>query len=559
MSLSPRSLCLHFMYLACCLLLSCGICLAISPLPLNSSDAHQAWMQSWDGLRAGGVCSVSTSSAVDPNDGTVVTVGYATGTFLSHSNAGGWDAFVIKSASSGVTLWTRWFSTAQNDLLMGVCIDSASQIYLSGTTAGYMQGQTNSGQTDHFMASLDATGNQRWLIQFGSSSAELAGACDTDYNGFVYTVGMSNGGLFSSSSLNSGYYSLYMTRVSSATGNLTWKHNTGTSRNDQLLYQTTLTSQQFTCQGNAYGGSSYSSLSLSSLPTQQMPAGRGLTLLNPVQNISTVPIVLVFFWTPDTTTFIDNPVVGAGGYDSVIAAYNGVTGAFLWSNTYASLYDDVILGCTTDMIGAIYVAGYTTANLDGGSYSGTPNSQADVFLSKLTTNGTKLFTLVYGSSSTNDIGSVVSTDSAGGVYVAGITNIQSNSMVLDNQPNPYTNVTASTYSTVVVGFLSKFDSDGARLWTNLLSASLPAAEASSNTPLLAPLSAVVDMSSGQLYMSGRLEGVAVGESYPSGTASLTDILADQAFLIAVQQPPTNCSIEQFDSLLTQINTLLLQL
>ena len=540
---------LFLLCLACCLASVSGT----APLLLNSLDASQSWTQSWDGVRSGGVCSAALASAVDPNDGSVVTVGWASGTFLSHPNAGSYDGWATKTSAAGSTLWTRWFSTPQDDRVLGVCIDAVSQIYLSGLTTGFMQGLTNAGYSDHFVVSLDALGNQRWIQQFGSSYSEFAGGCAVDTFGGVYVVGFSNGALFGSVYP---FWSAYVVRMSSVSGNMTWRHNANVGKSDQLLYSTT--AQVSNCGGFPSGG--YQFGVTPTWASLQLPGGRNVVVLPPVAGQSSVPLVVISFFTSDSTSFIDNPVIGAGGYDSVVAAYNGLTGAFLWSSTYASLYDDMALSLTTDSTSSVWVTGYTLANLDGGSYSGTPNSQTDAFLSKLTLNGTKLFTVVYGSASYSEAAYSVATDSAGGVYVTGFTTLAASASPLDGQPNPFANITAAAAGvSTVVGFLSKFDSDGARLWTYLLSSYTPTTQQSNISPLFAPLSVVADQNSGQLYMSGRLEGLWVGQSFPSGTATLSDIMDDQAFLVSIQQPPTNCSIQQFDLLLTQINALLAQL
>ncbi|MCJ1296948.1 hypothetical protein MMC34_008517, partial [Xylographa carneopallida] len=395
----------------------------------------------------------------------------------------------------------------------------------------------------------------RWVQQFGTSQPEFAGACGVDSFGGVYFVGFGSGGLFTTT--YSGYWGVYVLRAASSSGVTTWGHNTNVGKSEQFLYAQALNYDPFVCGVWSTGGEVWGAAA--SWSGGQLPAGRGLVVLPPVNGSSTVPLVVISFWTDDTTSFVDQPVTGAGGFDSIVAAYNGLTGAFVWSDTYATPYDDMAYGIATDPTGAVWVTGYTSANLDGGAYSGTPNSQTDVFLSKLTLNGTKLFTVLYGSATNSEAGTAVASDSAGGIYVAGVSAYAATTVMMDAQPNPYTAVTSSMSGSAVVGFLSKFDSDGARLLTYLLSAYTPVTQANAVTPFLAPLSLAADTKSGAVYLSGRLEGLWGAETYPSGTASLTDIMCDQAFLVSVQQPPTNCSILQFDQLLTQINSLLAQL
>ena len=61
------------------------------------------------------------------------------------------DGFEIKS-------WTKQLGTSTNDRGEGVTIDSSNNIYVTGTTKGGLDGNTNSGDFDIFLVKYNSSG-----------------------------------------------------------------------------------------------------------------------------------------------------------------------------------------------------------------------------------------------------------------------------------------------------------------------------------------------------------------------------------------------------------------
>ncbi|MDT9191278.1 MAG: SBBP repeat-containing protein, partial [Limnospira sp. PMC 894.15] len=103
---------------------------------------------------------------------------------------------------------------------------------------------------------------------------------------------------------------------------------------------------------------------------------------------------------------------------------------------------------TTGRDGSIYVAGYTSGNLDGQTNSGG----RDAFITKYQPDGTKAWTRLLGTSNWDEA-RALTTGSDGSIYVAGYT-----SGSLDGQ----------TYSGGEWdAFITKYQPDGTKAWTRL--------------------------------------------------------------------------------------------
>ncbi len=101
--------------------------------------------------RAGGV---SVDSAGD-----VYVVGATEGTFAGQHSAGDWDIFVAKYDRSGTQQWVRQLGTSRVDGAIGVSVDGAGDVYVVGGTNGTFAGQSNAGSWDAFVVKYNSSGN----------------------------------------------------------------------------------------------------------------------------------------------------------------------------------------------------------------------------------------------------------------------------------------------------------------------------------------------------------------------------------------------------------------
>ena len=112
----------------------------------------------------------------------------------------------------------------------------------------------------------------------------------------------------------------------------------------------------------------------------------------------------------------------AGGQDLVLVKYNS-NGDRQWTRQIGVSGDDVAFASTTDSSGNVYAAGYTEGGLDGNTHIGS----FDLFLIKYDSSGGKLWSVQHGTSA-KDVIFAVATDTSGNVYISGYTagNLDSN-------------------------------------------------------------------------------------------------------------------------------------
>jgi hypothetical protein len=111
------------------------------------------------------VKSFGTSSTDTPtgfakdSQGNFYITGYTSGAFSGYSNSGQQDTFIIKTNSSGILQWVKQFGSTGNELASDIAIGSDNYLYVSGSTAGSIDGKTNLGDYDIFLMKFDSDGN----------------------------------------------------------------------------------------------------------------------------------------------------------------------------------------------------------------------------------------------------------------------------------------------------------------------------------------------------------------------------------------------------------------
>jgi fibronectin type 3 domain-containing protein len=140
----------------------------------------------------------------------------------------------------------------------------------------------------------------------------------------------------------------------------------------------------------------------------------------------------------------------SGGNDIFLTKYDA-SGARQWTRLSGTAGGDESGWAAVAVYGSdsIYVTGYTSGNLDGETNAGG----SDIFLMKYNSSGTKQWTRLLGTAS-SDVGWGVAVDGSGNVYVAGTTE-----GALDGQTH-----SGGTNDT----FLTKYNSSGTKQWTRLL-------------------------------------------------------------------------------------------
>jgi len=192
----------------------------------SSAGSRDAFVRKLDGdgntmwTRQFGSSGADALAAVSAGSGAVYAAGYTTGG-LNGSNAGGQDVFLQKFDTGGTPLWTRQFGTSGNDYGVSVTMD-ASGVYVAGTTAGSLPGQSSAGLVDGFVRKYDHAGADQWTRQFGVADYDGANGVSADSSG-VYVAGNYGG----SGAAVDAYIRKY-----DASGTFQWHDTFGTSDQD---------------------------------------------------------------------------------------------------------------------------------------------------------------------------------------------------------------------------------------------------------------------------------------------------------------------------------------
>jgi uncharacterized delta-60 repeat protein len=330
-----------------------------------NTDGTKAWTKLLGGSSYDYANSLTTGS-----DGAIYVAGYTGGNLDGQVNSGNDDAFVTKYNTDGTKAWTKLLGGSSYDIAMSLTTGSDGAIYVAGYTDGNLDGQVNSGNNDAFVTKYNTDGTKAWTKLLGGSGADYANSLTTGSDGAIYVAGSTNGNL--DGQTNSGGVDSFVTKYNTD-GTKAWTKLLGTSGADYAYSLTTGSDGAIYVAGYTYGN-------------------------------------------------LDGQV-NSGSYDTFVTKYN-TDGTKAWTKLLGGSGNDIAYSLTTGSDGAIYVAGYTSGNLDGQVNSGG----VDAFVTKYNTDGTKVWTKLLGSS-VNDYAYSLTTGSDGAIYVAGYTSGNLNGQV----------------------------------------------------------------------------------------------------------------------------------
>ena len=386
--------------------------------------------------------------------GNVYVAGGTNGGLDGNTNAGNTDLFVVKYSSSGTKQWTKQLGSSSRDSANGVATDSSGNVYVTGMTNGGLDGCKNAGIEDLFVVKYNSSGTKQWTNQLGSSSRDSANGVATDSSGNVYVTGTTYGGLDGNTS--AGKADLFVVKYYSS-GTKQWTKQNGTDRYDEARGVATDSSGNVYVTGYTEGGldgntsagrSDLFVVKYNSSGTKQWTNQLGTWDSDFANGVATDSSGNVYV-TGSTYRNLDGNT-SAGNADLFVVKYNS-SGTKQWTKQLGSSSDDYANGIVTDSSGSVYISGTTYGGLDGNTSAGN----ADLFVVKYNSSGTKQWTKQLGTSST-DTANGVATDSSGNVYVAGGT---------------YGGLDGNTGSGVNDLFVVKYNSSGTKQWTNQLGSS----------------------------------------------------------------------------------------
>ena len=345
-------------------------------------------------LGVAGRDTVATAVATDANDN-VYVAGYTTGGLYGNTmqQDSTHEVFISKYDSSGVKQFTRQLGVAgEKKVGIAVAIDASGNIFVAGYTTGALDGYTMTGTVDSFFSKYNSEGVKQFTRLLGVTGKETRGyGVATDASGNVFVAGYTEGSL-----------------------------------DDNAL---TGTRDFFVTKYDPSGVKQF---------TRQLGAVGAVTVGTAVTTDDKGDVFVVGY----TEGSLDGNTL-TGTRDFFVAKYDpsgvkqftrqlGAVGAVTVGNEVA-----------TDLVGDVFVAGSTTGGLDGNARTGIH----DVFVTKYSPNGVKLFTRQLGVAGRETYGNGVATDPMGDVFVAGST-----SGGLDG------NIQTGVYDF----FVTKFDPDGVK-------------------------------------------------------------------------------------------------
>ena len=297
-------------------------------------------------------------------------------------NVGSFNGFIAKFDSSGSRIWCTYLGGHEADGIDGACIDSNNNLFVSGqatSTSLFYNGfkDSISGGEDNFLAKYDSNGNKIWGTYYGGSQAEAETKCATDFQQNVYLIGsttsndqISFNGFQNSFHLNPNIYEGYMVKFDS-NGNRLWASYIG-GNNFSTITDCSITGSNslLVC------GSTESDSDFAYLPFKKFVEGR----------------------------------------DAFIAEFDP-SGNRLWATYFGGPNSDEGGGCTSDLLGNIYLTGETgsTIEIAYNAYQDSMGGFGDAFVTKFNCSASTISPAISGDLSPDIFGQYLYTIDTTGV------------------------------------------------------------------------------------------------------------------------------------------------
>ena len=329
---------------------------------------------------------------------------------------------------SAITISNTWTT------VLGSSTYNTGRILIGSDGSIYISGGKlgTTSEADTYLIKYTSSGQKVWTTSIATISTETGAYPALGPDGSIYIAGATDGALYGTS-FNGGY-DAYITKYSSS-GVQLWTKLFGTNANEMADAIATSLDGCFYISGFTDGS----------------PDGQ----------------------------------VNNGNYDGFLVKYNA-NGEKIWTRLFGTSTTDLPTDITTATDGSIYVTGATY-----GSMTGTNSGKSDVFVTKYTASGVKVWTKQFGTSG-DDIGMTIKTGADGSVYVGGATDGS-----FDGNIN----------SGGLDGFLTKFSADGLKVWTKFIG--------TNSTDGIGSLAIGID---GAIYASGTTAGSLDGKINKGDTA-----------------------------------------
>ena len=363
--------------------------------------------------------TTAQATAVD-GSGNIYVLGNATGNFGSQINQGSQDVYLTKYDSAGNVVWQNLVGSAGTASGAGLALDPAGGVVITGSsTADLTTSSVTNGNTDSFVASYDANGNQTWIKQIQTLATNQSNAVSVDASGNIYIGGSVSGGVIGAHQTSQGGGDAYLAKFD-AKGNLLAENQFGTSGADQVSATATASDGSLyvaSMQNGQAVVAKYAGGDITSAPVWTQTLGA----LSSGGGIGGLSVSGNQVYISGTTS---NTNLTAGGQASIAAASTGGTDAFVFNltdNGSSSTANHVSYVGTagSDQGGAMTIGADGTVYLAGttsGTFVGQQRSVANVtnaFAAAVNANGSVAWTQQYGGASGRSTGAALAVDPNG--------------------------------------------------------------------------------------------------------------------------------------------------
>lgn len=289
-----------------------------------------------------------------------------------------------------------------------------------------------------------------WTREFGTSGTDIAQALTTSADGSIYVSGYVSGQ--NSSNRTDAFLTKY-----TFNGDKVWSK---ILRSADFSSSEVATSVTTGSDGNVYvagfiGGYDGMSQNYPAFVSKYSSDGAKIwSALVGSQVGSNSRIAIIFgldgsvYITGGTSGSFDGQI-NNGNYDAFVTKLS-LDGTKVWTRILGAAEMDFANGITTGLDGSIYITGRTNGPLDGQALIGSSDGYGgDVFLTKYSPDGTKVWTRLFGTKEA-ETGFGLATGLDGSIYIVGYS-----WGTLDGKTN---------YGT----FLTKYSADGTKLWAQML-------------------------------------------------------------------------------------------
>jgi hypothetical protein len=365
--------------------------------------------------------TTAQASVVD-SSGNVYVVGNATGDFGNQLNQGTQDTYLTKYDSAGNVIWSKLVGSAGSASGYGLALDPAGGVVITGsTTANVTTTSITNGNTDSFVASYDANGDQNWIQQLQTLATNQANAVSVDASGNVYIGGSVSGGVVGKGQTSTGTPDAYLAEYNSK-GKLVSENQFGSSSGSSQVSATTIGSDGSLYVASVQNGDAVVSKYASGAGINSAPVWtQDLGALQAGGAIAGMTVSGSQVYISGTTS---NGNLTAGGQASVANASTGGTDAFVFNLTdngssAAGNFVSYVGTSASDQGGAvtvgpdgtIYLAGTTMGTLPG--QTRTIQNTSNGFAAALNANGSVAWTQQFGGASGQSTGASVAVDPNG--------------------------------------------------------------------------------------------------------------------------------------------------